>query len=155
MRSRLASAPSTKARPRPTATILIRSVSWCIEDARLAVRKCSVAEASESGKSAVVLAVADAVVVAVALAFAFTLDVPSRNASLAPQPAVDVEAPMFERIVCGRRAAAGEERRAPDRRSRAGSRPAESGFGDFCQDKSHPRNSAEALFLTLDLELCS
>src|SRR5690606_18868079 len=37
MRSRLASAPSTKATARPTATMLIRSVSWCIEACAVAI----------------------------------------------------------------------------------------------------------------------
>src|SRR5690606_32515144 len=53
MRSRLASAPSTKATARPTATMLIRSVSWCIEYAAIVASGNAVSPNAEvPGKSA-------------------------------------------------------------------------------------------------------
>src|SRR5690606_41718600 len=56
---------------------------------------------------------------------------------------------MSERSEFGPRAPLAERRRCAIRGVRIGSGPGGNGFGDFCQDKSHPRDSAEALFLIL------
>ena len=55
----------------------------------------------------------------------------SRRASRAPEPGVAEEQPMSERSEFGLRAASGEERRAPMRLHRIGSRPAKGPFGSF------------------------
>ena len=65
-----------------------------------------------------------------ALASAFDLK-SSRKASRAPEPGVAEEQPMSERSEFGLRAASGEERRAPMRLHRIGSRPAKGPFGFF------------------------
>ena len=70
----------------------------------------------------------------------------SRRASRAPEPGVAEEQPMSERSEFGLRAASGEERREPARRSRVGSCPAMAVLLTFDKTKVSRANSAEALF---------
>jgi hypothetical protein len=75
----------------------------------------------------------------------------SLKASRAPQADTAVEAPLFERSEFGRRAVSGEERRAPMRLHRIGSRQAQTVLVPFAKTKGTRASARKLLLLSLPL----